>query len=370
VSLKGSGSGGGEGSAWRAIVGVIVAGIAGLILVIGVIVHVLVRDFTAGVSSPGLNPFTGIGGGSALGATAQPGATALPTLQPVNVQPWNGSSRVTVLVMGLDYRDWEAHAGAPRSDTMMLVTIDPITRQAGMLSIPRDLWVEIPGFDHNRINTAYMLGEAYKLPGGGPALACRTVEGVIGVPINYYAVIDFKSFENMIDEIGGIDVLVEQPIKISPIGRMSIQLEAKPYHFDGPEALAYARVRKAAGDDFGRARRQQQVVLAIMDRVVGFDMLPSLISKAPTLYQELASGLRTDLSLEQIVSLAWLAVQIPNKSIHSGVIGPPNMVRYYTRPDGAQVLGPVPDQIRLLRDQIFTATSGYGPWASLGVTTP
>jgi hypothetical protein len=99
-------------------------------------------------------------------------------------------------------------------------------------------------------------------------------------------------------------------------------------------------------------------------------MLPSLISKAPTLYQELASGLRTDLSLEQIVSLAWLAVQIPNKSIHSGVIGPPNMVRYYTRPDGAQVLGPVPDQIRLLRDQIFTATSGYGPWASLGVTTP
>jgi LCP family protein required for cell wall assembly len=370
VTLKGTGSGSGEGVAWRATIGIILAGVVGLILVAGVIVHVLVRDFTAGVSLPGLNPFGGPDGGTAPGTTAEPGTTPLPTLEPINVQPWNGASRVTVLVMGLDYRDWETGTGAPRSDSMMLVSIDPITRQAGMLSIPRDLWVEIPGFDHNRINTAYMLGEAYKLPGGGPALACETVEGVVGVPIDYYAVVDFQSFERVIDEIGGIDVLVEEPIKISPIGRMSIRLEAKPYHFDGAEALAYARVRKAAGDDFGRARRQQQVILAVLDRVVGFDVLPSLISNAPSLYQELASGLRTDLSLDQIVSLAWLAIQIPKQSIHSGVIGPPNMVRYFTRPDGAQVLGPVPDQIRLLRDEVFTVTSGYGPSASLGGAVP
>jgi len=364
------GTGSSERTAWRTIVGVIVAGVAGLILVGGVIVHVLVRDFTAGVTSPGLNPFSGTDGGTAPGTTAEPGSTPLAALEPINVQPWNGSSRVTVLVMGLDYRDWEAGSGAPRSDSMMLVTIDPITRQAGMLSIPRDLWVEIPGFDHNRINTAYMLGEAYKLPGGGPALACETVEGVVGVPVDYYAVIDFQSFEDVIDEIGGIDVLVEDPIKISPIGRTSIQLEAKAYHFDGAEALAYARVRKAAGDDFGRARRQQQVVMAVLDRVVGFDMLPSLIGNAPVLYQQLASGVRTDLSLDQIVSLAWLAIQIPEDNIRSGVIGPPNMIRYYTRPDGAKVLGPVPDQIRLLRDEIFTVTSGYGPSASLGATSP
>jgi LCP family protein required for cell wall assembly len=366
VSLRGSGAASREGVAWRATVGVLIAGVAGLILVAGVIVHVLVRDFTAGVSLPGLNPFSGTDGGTLPGTTAEPGTTPPPAIGPISAQPWNGSSRVTLLVMGLDYRDWEARSGAPRSDSMMLVTIDPITRQAGMLSIPRDLWVEIPGFDHNRINTAYMLGEAYKLPGGGPALACQTVEEVVGVPVDYYAVIDFNSFENVIDEIGGIDVLVEQPVKISPIGRLSINLEAKAYHFDGAEALAYARVRKAAGDDFGRARRQQQVVMAVLDRIVGFDMLPSLISRAPALYQELASGVRTDLSLDQIASLAWLAIQIPKDDIRSGVIGPPKMVRYYTRPDGAQVLGPVPDQIRLLRDEIFTVTSGYGPSASLG----
>jgi LCP family protein required for cell wall assembly len=370
VTVKSTGTGSREGVAWRAIVGIILAGAAGLILVAGVIVHVLVRDFTAGVSSPGLNPFSGTGGGTAPGTTAEPGTTPLAALEPINVQPWNGSSRVTMLVMGLDYRDWEAGSGAPRSDSMMLVTIDPITRQAGMLSIPRDLWVEIPGFDHNRINTAYMLGEAYKLPGGGPALACETVEGVVGVPVDYYAVIDFQSFESVIDEIGGIDILVEEPIKIAPIGRLAIKLEAKAYHFDGAEALAYARVRKAAGDDFGRARRQQRVVMAVLDRIVGFDMLPGLISGAPALYQELASGVRTDLSLNQIVSLAWLAIQIPKDDIRSGVIGPPNMIRYYTRPDGAKVLGPVPDQIRLLRDEIFTVTSGYGPSASLGAAAP
>jgi LCP family protein required for cell wall assembly len=364
VSLQGRDKSRDEALAWRAILGLILAGAAGVILVTGVIVHVLVRDFTAGVSGNVLRPFSG-GGDTPPGTTPEPGTTPLPELETINPQPWDGSSRVTLLVMGLDYRDWESGSGAPRSDSMMLVTIDPITHQAGMLSIPRDLWVEIPGFDHNRINTAYMLGEAYRMPGGGPALARQTVEDVVGVPINFYAVIDFKAFERMIDEIGGIDVLVDEPIRIAPIGRMSINLEAKAYHFDGAQALAYARVRKAAGDDFGRARRQQRVILAVLDRVVGFDMLPTLITRAPTLYQELATGVRTDLSLDQMVSLGWLAVQIEKANIRSGVIGPPNMVRFYTRPDGAKVLGPVPDQIRLLRDEIFTVTSGFGPSAGL-----
>ncbi len=364
MALQGRDKNKDEALAWRAILGLILAGAAGLILVTGVIVHVLVRDFTARVSGNVLRPFTG-GGDLPPGTTAEPGVTPLPELETINPQPWDGSSRVTLLVMGLDYRDWETGSGAPRSDSMMLVTIDPITHQAGMLSIPRDLWVEIPGFDHNRINTAYMLGEAYRMPGGGPALARQTVEDVVGVPVNFYAVIDFKAFERMIDEIGGIDVLVEEPIRIAPIGRMSINLEAKAYHFDGAQALAFARVRKAAGDDFGRARRQQRVILAVLDRVVGFDMLPTLIARAPALYQELANGVRTDLSLDQMVSLGWLAVQIQKANIRSGVIGPPNMVRFYTRPDGAKVLGPVPDQIRLLRDEIFTATSGFGPSAGL-----
>jgi LCP family protein required for cell wall assembly len=338
---------------------------AGFVIVtffLGIAVHLAVRDMTSAWTGIGLNPFSPI-----LKRTEVPSndtnPTGTPTLVPIDVtpQPWNGNERVTILLLGLDYRDWEANMGAPRSDTMLLVTIDPVTNQAGMLSVPRDLWVEIPGFSFNRINTAYMFGEAYHLPGGGPGLAIQTVENLLGVPIQYYAVVEFATFERLIDEIGGIDVEVKERIKIAPIGRDSFWLDPKPYHLDGAEALAYARVRKYGGGDFGRAERQQQVALAVIDRVVGFDMIPTLVTKAPQLYAELSEGIRTNLSLEQMISLGWLAVQVPRENIRQGVIGPPNMIAYYTRPDGANVLRAVPDQIRILRDYIFVETSSIGP---------
>ena len=119
------------------------------------------------------------------------------------------------------------------------------------------------------------------------------------------------------------------------------------YHLDGAEALAYARVRKYGGGDFGRAERQQQVALAVIDRVVGFDMIPMLVTKAPSLYLELSEGIRTNMSLDEMISLGWLAVQISKENIRQGVISPPKMVGFHTRPDGAQVLRAVPDQIRI-----------------------
>ncbi|NIS82882.1 MAG: hypothetical protein GTO14_22385 [Anaerolineales bacterium] len=331
-------------------------------LVAAVVFHYVVRDLAAGYTGVGLNPFEAVGGDE-LYDTPLPDTTPTAVELPIEPQPWDGKARVTILVMGVDYRDWLEDAGAPRSDTMMLVTIDPITLQAGLLSIPRDLWVEIPGFTYNRINTAYRFGESSRLPGGGPALAMKTVEALIGVPITHYAVIDFHTFERMIDEIGGIDVEVPQRIKISAIGRHQRWLEAGLHHLDGPDALAYARVRKGegSGGDFGRAERQQQVVLAVLDRLVTLEMLPTLVQKAPTLYQEMSTGVRTSLTLEQMVSLAWLAIQIPKDQIQKGVIGPPKMVGFHTRPDGAQVLRAVPAQIRELRDRIFTDTSALGP---------
>lgn len=327
-------------------------------LATGVVVHIAVRDFTASLTGLGLEQFQPDSGGTGpFGVNETPTAVRFQ----VTPQPWDGQARVTILVMGIDYRDWLAGEGAPRTDTMMLVTVDPITKQAAMLSIPRDLWVEIPGFGHNRINTAYMFGEASRVPGGGPALAMQTVESVIGVPIQYYAVIDFHTFERVVDEMGGVDVLVLERIRIHPIGQPSVWLEAKPYHLNGAEALAYARVRKGAGDDFGRAARQQQVILALMDRIVALDMLPRLVSSAPELYQELSTGIRTNLSLEEMISLGWLAIQIPKENIQRAVIGPPNMIEFVTRSDGAQVLRPVMDQIRIMRDDVFVLTSALGP---------
>jgi polyisoprenyl-teichoic acid--peptidoglycan teichoic acid transferase len=331
-------------------------------LILALAVYLVVRDLTGAYTGVGLNPFRP----RPAEDTPAPG-TPQPTPTQVTLderpEPWDGYQRVTILLMGLDYRDWVGGSGAPRTDSMMVVTIDPITRTAGMLSVPRDLFVEIPGypFDHNRINTAYPLGENNRLPGGGPALASATVEALLGVPVPYYAVIDFSVFERLVDEIGGVDVLVTQRVKISPIGRQSKWLEEKAYHLDGPDALAYARARRTRYGDIDRAARQQQVALAIRDRIVGFDMLPTLIRRAPALYQELASGVRTNLTLEQIVRLGMLALEIDPQDIRKGVIGPPDMIGYVTLPDGRQILRPIPDGIRRLRDEIFTETSAFGP---------
>jgi len=274
---------------------------------------------------------------------------------------WNGVDRINILMMGLDYRDWLSGEGPPRTDSMMLVTIDPITKSAGMLSIPRDLWVEVPGFEHNRINTAYFLGETYRLPGGGPGLAMQTVENLIGVPVPYYAVIEFSAFERFIDEIGGIEILVPERMKISPLGRDSYWLDAKSYLMDGPEALAYARARKTEGGDFDRAERQQQVLMAVRDQVLELDMVATLLGRAPALYQDLRQGIQTNLSLDQLVALGLLAAQVDLQDISKGVIAPPEMVLLDTHLDGAMVLKPVPDQIRALRDEIFTGTGAIAP---------
>ncbi len=325
----------------------------------GILVHLAARQLTLSWNVTGLRLFQP-SSRAEPGATPEPGVTQAPATFSTPV-PWGGVDRVSILLMGLDFRDWVERRGYPRTNSMMLISIDPLTRQIGILSIPRDLWVEIPGFGHERINTAYPSGEGNRLPGGGPGLAMRTVESVVGIPVQYYAVIEFSAFEQMIDEIGGIDVLVRERIKISPIGRQSLWLEAEPNHLDGAQALAYARVRKAAGDDFGRAERQQQVAMAVLDRVIGFEMVPTLVTRAPALWAELQSGVNTNLTLDQMVSLGWLVVNTPKQDIRRGVIGPPKMVGFHTLPNGQQVIRPVPDQIRILRDQLFTETSAIGP---------
>jgi LCP family protein required for cell wall assembly len=302
-----------------------------------------------------------------LGNT-DPLPTALPTLSagPAPVA-WDGASPVTVLVMGLDYRDWEAGDGPPRTDTMILLTVDPLTKTAGMLNIPRDLWVSIPGFEYGRINTAYPLGIAFDVPGGGPALAMQTIESLLGVPIDYYAIIDFYAFEQFIDELGGINVTVPAEIAVDPIGKgNTVFLEAKDYLLDGPTALAYARARHTEGGDFDRAQRQQQVILAIKDRII--DLGPTEIaSRAPALYNELAAGIHTNLSLDDAIRLGWLALDIPISSIQRGAIAPPKAVMLAKSPDGSQdILIPVPDQIRFIRDQVFASSSMASPVLTTG----
>jgi LCP family protein required for cell wall assembly len=289
-----------------------------------------------------------------------------PSIQPgggPTPEPWDGASRVNVLIMGLDYRDWEAGEGAPRTDTMILLSLDPLSNSGGMLSIPRDLWVNVPGFDPGRINTAYRFGELYDIPGGGPGLAMKTVEELLGLKIDYYGLIDFGAFERFIDEIGGVKIDIENRIRVDPIVGETKTLKPGVQVLPGDLALAYARARYTKGGDFDRAQRQQQVIMGIRNRILEQDFLLSLIRKAPVLYQELSSGIHTNMSLDQAIKLAWTAGKIPEESIKKGIIGTEH-VTLNQSPEGDDVLKPRPEQIRLLRDEIFTASGPVSPAAA------
>jgi LCP family protein required for cell wall assembly len=246
--------------------------VAGILLAAGgfFFVRGLITCWTI-TSLPGLAPsncgtVTGGAEGPVITAgTPAPNETELPPpiMVPESDLPpaWDGASRITILIIGLDYRDWLANEGPPRSDTMMLLTIDPLTKTAGMLSIPRDMWVNVPGFGYSRINMAYADGEGSKLPGGGPELARKTVEQFIGVPIQYYAQIDFSTFASFIDEIGGIEIYNDENLRLDPLGtgKDKIRLTCcgmRP--LNGERALAYVRFRKDKEGDIARAKRQQR----------------------------------------------------------------------------------------------------------------
>ena len=303
--------------------------------------------------------------------TPVPGAESLPP--PIVAIPegslppaWDGASRITILILGLDGRDIDT--SAPRSDTMILLTIDPITKTAGMLSIPRDMWVNIPGFGYSRINTAYSSGEGNRLPGGGPELARLTVEQFIGVPVQYYAQVDFNTFMQFINRIGGVDIYNEEPLLLDRIGdgRDKFKLTCCGMrHLTGDMALAYARHRKDGEGDFTRSQRQQKLILAIRNKVLDPANFPSLIAQAGDFYNEFSAGIRTNMDIETAIQLAVLAKDIPVDSIKQGAIGT-DMVLFDSVVLGGQdasIMKPLPDKIRILRDEIFTTGGAINPLA-------
>jgi LCP family protein required for cell wall assembly len=331
---------------WRALA----FAFAGTLLAASYLVYIAVRDYVASQQV-----FTLADSTLPLVTTPEPNATPLPELP-----QWNGHERVNVLVMGIDQREGEE--GPWRTDTILLLTLDPVTMSAGMLSIPRDLWVNIPGYDEqNRINTAHYFGDAYAYPGGGPALARDTVTWNLGVPIHFYVRVNFTAFETVIDEIGGIDLDIPETIDDpyypdEGYGYDPFYLEAGQQHLDGKTALKYARTRATFGGDYDRGRRQQAVILATRDQIV---RLPRLISRAPTLMETLGDAVRTDMSLEQAVQLAQLASEIEPEQIVTAVLDH-NYTSAWETPDGAQVLIANYEAMRELRHLLFAETQTAG----------
>jgi len=329
---------------------------------------------TCGTVSTGVN-------GPTLNEQGTPVATSIAPPPPVasvpdaNLPPaWDGASRITVLLIGLDYRDYLANDGPPRSDTMIVLTIDPLSKTAGMMSIPRDMWVNIPGFGYSRINTAYSSGEGSKLPGGGPELARKTVEQFLGVPIQYYAQIDFGTFVEFIDLIGGIDIDNQEDLRLDPVGSGKDKIILKCCgirHLNGEKTLAYVRFRKDKEGDVARSQRQQKVILGIRNVVLAPENFPVLLGKARQFYEEFSAGIKTNMPFDTALQLGVLARDIPIESIKQGVIDY-TMVAFDDVTLGGQnanVMKPLPDKIRELRDQVFTAGGPLSPLAAQGDPT-
>jgi len=281
-----------------------------------------------------------------------PAGQPTPTLIPTS-SPSPETERKNVLIMGIDRRPGEPFIS--RTDTMMLASIDPESDEITILSIPRDLYVVIPGRGQERINTAFVYGSAGNNPAGGAQLAMQTVEYNLGVPVHDYVLVDFSAVTKGIDAIGGIDINVPYDIYDPTFPDMNygydpLYIPAGLQHMDGTTALKYARTRHQ-DNDFQRANRQQQVILAIRQKMLGLG-LPELLRQAPFLYQQVSSGIRTDLSLDELIGLARTAAGIQSESIRTEVLDQ-NYVMSYRTPEGASVLVPLNEQIAPLIQDLF-----------------
>jgi LCP family protein required for cell wall assembly len=295
---------------------------------------------------------TDLTGGSNIGTGQQ---LTLDDGRSIVLEPWDGESRFTMLLMGVDRRPDETGLQY-RTDTMMVLSIDPHNNTIGLLSIPRDLFVEVPGYSQlQRVNTPMVLGELQQV-GYGPTLAMQTVQYNFGIRVHDYVVVDFDAFITFVDTIGGIEVDLDYTID-DPIypdlyyGYDPLYMAPGHYHLNGYEALRFARTRHGSSD-FERALRQQQVLNAVRDRILSLDLLPSLIVQAPSMYANLSENIYTGLTLDQMIQLAWYFKDIPTDSIHMGVVDQ----RYtfnYTTAEGAQVLVPDRSLLGPLMVEIF-----------------
>src|SRR5215204_7447170 len=197
---------------------------------------------------------------------------------------------LNVLVLGVDRRPKTAEGSRSRSDTIMLVRVSSHTGRIKLLSVPRDLLVEVEPGVQDRINTAYL--------NGGTQRATAVMEDLTGITIERHVIVDFGGFEDMIDALGGVTLKVGHPIRIGIDGRR-VYIPPGRQELDGLEALAYARYRGTACGDLDRIRRQQRLVAALREQALGWNT----ITKLPSIVNVMHENVGTDLGILQAISL-------------------------------------------------------------------
>ncbi len=273
---------------------------------------------------------------------------------------YTAGERVNVLLLGIDRRPTEK---CPcRTDTMILASLDPKTLSASAVTIPRDLYVSIPGVGENRINTASVYGDLNKYPGGGPGLAKQTVEYNLGRRVHYYVMVDFTGFRKAIDTLDGIDITVPRAIDdpcypTDDFKCLVLHIPAGKIHMNGELALQYARTRHQDGD-FDRSKRQIQVLMAVRDKALRLDILPKL----PQLLQTMRGTVETDMAPQEILALAQIAAKVKTENIKSTSIDDTMTVETRTS-TGADVLWPIRPKIGQLMDRYIPQDNGMATMA-------
>jgi LCP family protein required for cell wall assembly len=269
-------------------------------------------------------------------------------------RPVAASGRVTVLLMGVDNRPGQQ---VSRTDSIMVITMNPQDGSMGLFSLPRDLLVTIPGFgDEVKINMVHVLGEIRQYQGGGPQLLKETVSDLTGYPVDYYVRMNFEGFRQVIDLLGGIEIDVPREIRDDAYpddnyGYDPLYIPAGRQTLDGATALKYARTRHA-DSDYQRAGRQQQVLMAVRDKLMQPGQLAALLPRLPGLAIATANTVQTDMPVEKAVALARavgdLDMQEPQRVVIDGTMGTTSL-----HPDLGYVLTPDMAKLRAAADRLF-----------------
>ena len=284
------------------------------------------------------------------GGASQSGKTAWgapPLVSRVPLAP----EQVNIIVMGADYRKGQANW---RTDTLIIISVNPRDMTIRMLSIPRDLWVYVPGYGEERVNVADYLGERMGVNQGHANMIRQTIEMNLGIPIHYYLRINFDAFEKIINTLGGVTVQVDCPLQEtirdgrSPTGWSLFAVTPGIHHMDGWTALLLARSRKTTSD-FDRSRRQQAIMKGVWQGALGADVLRD----GPRLYAILKDSVDTDLTLQNMLALGYVAVRIRPESIRSYFINS-SMVQDWMTAGGAMVLLPVHPRIAEVVQEMFS----------------
>ncbi|HSR48061.1 MAG TPA: LCP family protein, partial [Anaerolineales bacterium] len=264
---------------------------------------------------------------------------------------------LNVVLLGSDRRSGSGF----RTDTIVIASIQPAQGLVTLVSIPRDLYVYLPGNSVNRINTAWIYGASLGYPGGGPQLLFDTIRYNLGIHVDRYALVEMDGFRRIIDILGGIDVRVACPYTDWRLRRPELpqQLESSwalftapqgIVHMNGDYALWYARSRQRSSD-FDRSRRQQEVLRAAYREA----LRPDVLARIPELYRTLQASVVTNLTLEDVLQLAPVAVQLEPAHLRSRFIGRPQVTSFRVPKSGAAVLLPKADVIQqLLTDALTT----------------